>query len=121
MARLITKTAPLKPDERALALESSNEMEQVYASVADKGDTHAPDDPEEEVDFHYICFVRSHKDGHIYQLDGDRKRPIDLGPLGAEETLSSACLPIIRRMVHEAGVSMYFSLMALTAVSDQEG
>ena len=36
---------------------------------------------EDEVDFHYVCFVKSSKTGHLYELGGDRKGPVDHGIL----------------------------------------
>ncbi|ORY06403.1 ubiquitin C-terminal hydrolase L3 [Clohesyomyces aquaticus] len=116
LGHLLKQCLPLKPDERALALEDSNELENVYASVARKGDTTAPESPEDEVDFHYFCFVKSGKNGHLLQMDGERARPIDLGELGAEEdVLSETCLKVIRAMVAEStnGTDLNFALMAL--------
>ena len=33
----------------------------------------------EEVDFRFVCFVKSNKNSRIYELDGDRKCPTDKG------------------------------------------
>ena len=105
---------PLPPEERALALENDDALEEAYAAVASKGETQAPD-AEDEVDYHYICFVQSHKTGHLFQLDGDRKRPIDLGPLNDENgLLSDTCLSIIRDMItRDEGAQLGVNLMAL--------
>lgn len=101
-------------DELARALEDSEELEKAYAAAATKGDTDAPVNAEDEVDYHYVAFVRSSKSGHLYQLDGDRKRPIDLGTLEADEdVLGSKCLDIIRNMVALENNNVNFSLMAL--------
>ncbi|KAF2265531.1 ubiquitin carboxyl-terminal hydrolase, family 1 [Lojkania enalia] len=120
LSRLIDTCVTLKPSERALALEDSRELESSYESVASQGDTDAPDDPEDEVDFHYICFVKSHKNGHLFQLDGDRKRPIDLGPAGiGDDVLSESVVGVIRSMIEsEGGENINFSLMALVNAQD---
>jgi ubiquitin carboxyl-terminal hydrolase L3 len=91
-------------------------FEEAYASVASKGDTEAPD-AEDEVDYHYICFVKSHNSGRLYQMDGDRKQPINLGELGEkEDLLSDKCLDIIRKMVtQEEGAQMGANLIALVS------
>ncbi|KAJ4985161.1 ubiquitin carboxyl-terminal hydrolase, family 1, partial [Stagonosporopsis vannaccii] len=114
MDRLLKKCLPARPRERALALEGDEDLARVYAEVAVKGDTEAPADAEEEIDFHYIAFVKSHIDGSLYQLDGDRKRPIrlDLAEDG-EDVLSEKCLTVIRRMMAGDADSLNFSLMAL--------
>lgn len=99
-------------------MEGDPELEKVYTQVAQTGDTEAPDDPEEEVDYHYICFVKT-QDNHLYQLDGDRKRPIDLGSIAADEdVLSDKCLDVIRAMIKQEEGDVHFSLMALVP-SDQ--
>lgn len=113
LARLLNKCVPLKPEDRALALEDSAELESAYASVASKGETTAPA-AEDEVDFHYVAFVESHQNGHLYQLDGDRRQPVDLGDVAsAEDVLADSCLGVIRDMVVDEGGDMHFSLMAL--------
>jgi ubiquitin carboxyl-terminal hydrolase L3 len=99
-----------------LAIEEDLGLEQAYAEVAQQGDTEAPTDPEDEVDFHYICFVKSQKSGHLYQIDGDRKRPIDIGTMSVEEdVLSDKCLDVIRGMMASEGGNVNFSLMALVS------
>jgi ubiquitin carboxyl-terminal hydrolase L3 len=98
----------------ARALEENEGLEGTYAGVASKGDTEAPLNAEEEVDYHYIAFVKSSKDSHLYQLDGDRKRPIDLGALSVEEdVLSESCLDVMRGMMASEDGNLNFSLMAL--------
>ena len=97
-------------------LEDSEELEHAYAEVAKEGDTEAPINPEDEVDFHYIAFVKSNANGHLYQLDGDRKRPIDLGLLDADaDVLSDKCLNVIRSMIAEDVENLNFGLMALVS------
>jgi ubiquitin carboxyl-terminal hydrolase L3 len=112
MDQLLKVCLPAHPKDRALALENSQELERAYDEVAQKGDTAPPASAEDEVDFHYIAFVKSHINGHLYQLDGDRRRPIKLAPLQeGEDVLSEKCLEVIRGMMIEDNVN--FSLMAL--------
>lgn len=110
---MLTKCLPLSPEERALTLESDEALEEAYAAVAGKGDTQAPD-PEEDVDYHYICLVQSHKTGHLFQLDGDRKQPFDLGPVDEQGLLSDSCLAIIRDMITR-DTQLGVNLMALVS------
>ena len=79
-----------------------------------------PDNAEEEVDFHFVCFVKSSKNGHIYELDGDRKGPVDRGILSRpdEDMLAEGCLNIVREFIQrENDVNFNFSLMALMVAS----
>lgn len=81
-----------------------------------QGDSTVPDNAEDEVDFHYVCFVKSHKNGHLYQMDGDRKGPIDRGSLLApeEDVLAEGGLSVIREFIRrEKGGNPQFSLLAL--------
>lgn len=76
-----------------------------------QGSSKVPDDPEDEVDFHYVCFVRSQTDGRLYELDGDRKGPIDRGPV--VDLLTPSGLNIIREYIKLEQGNMYFGLIAL--------
>lgn len=101
-------------EELAGALENSKELEKAYADAAIKGDTDPPVNAEDEVDYHYVAFVQSSKSGHLYQLDGDRKHPIDRGTLETDEdVLVSKCLDVIRNMVVLESNNVNFSVMAL--------
>jgi ubiquitin carboxyl-terminal hydrolase L3 len=102
----------LNPKERAVALEDSTDLEAAYSAVAIKGDTSAPG-AEDEVDFHYVCFATSNS-RYIYELDGDRKCPIDKGIITPieDDMLSEDGLAIIREFIQQKGGDG-FSLMAL--------
>jgi hypothetical protein len=78
---------PLKPVERAELLYNSAELEQLYKEAAQTGDSRAPD-AEEPVDYAFAGFVKG-KDGHLYQMEGWKKGPIDRGVLAANEDLFS--------------------------------
>lgn len=102
--------------ERAEALENSSELERIHATAALQGDTEPPADAEEEVDFHFICFVLSQSDGHVYELDGDRKGPVDHGPIlkADEDLVGKGSLNLVRSYIErEDGLDDRFSLMAL--------
>lgn len=97
-------------------LEGSPELEKIHTAAALKGDTAPPDHEDDFVDGHYICFVRSKKDGHVYLLDGDRKGPLDVGITlkEGEDMLSEAALEAVRSLIRlEEGTNVNFSLMAL--------
>ena len=82
-----------------------------------KGDSTVPTDAEDEVDFHFVCFVKSHKNGHLYEMDGDRKGPVDTGVLlrPEEDIFAAGGLGIVRKFIErENGASLNFSLLVLT-------
>lgn len=79
-----------------------------------------PTSAEAEVDFHYVCVVKSHKTGHLYEMDGDRKGgPVDLGGSleDDEDVLAEAGLSVVRKFIErEGGENMNFSLLVLAPV-----
>lgn len=47
-----------------------------YTEAATSGETEAPD-AEEDTTLHFITFIK--QNGHVYEMDGRRKGPLDLG------------------------------------------
>ncbi len=115
LSRLLERCRPLKPLDRAQMLEDDVELESAYRMVALQGDSEVPENPEDEVDFHYVCFVRSHKDGHLYEMDGDRKGPVDRRSLESDEdVLAEQSLNVVQEFIQrENGGNANFSLLVL--------
>lgn len=94
-----TYEADIAEQERgAIEYTKCGEQEDVmwYKTVALQGDSEVRANPEDEVDFHYVCFVKSHRNDHLYELDGNRKGPVDWGLLGQRLMTSSPRLPCRR-------------------------
>jgi len=108
----------LAPEERALALEDSKEVEAAHLHAGKSGVTTAPD-PKDSVDYHYLTFVKSHKNGRIYQLDGMRKGPVDTGVTVAdgEDIFCEAGRGLAKQLIEQEN-SVGFSLMALVRTTD---
>lgn len=62
-----------------------------------------------------MCFVKSSKNGHVYELDGDRKGPVDHGDLESDDdVLSGDGLDIVQKFIcRDEGTNVNFSLLAL--------
>ncbi|KAM5347619.1 hypothetical protein ACJ41O_007443 [Fusarium nematophilum] len=119
LARLLASCEPLQYLDRATVLEEDLQLESVYRAVALQGVTEAPA-TEEEVDFHYVCFVKSHKNGRLYELDGDRKGPVDRGALDTtDDVLSERALAVMRDFVGKAAKDIGFSLLALAPCCEE--
>ena len=110
---LLRQCIPLRPDKRAKALELSEELENAYKKAALQGQSRIPEDVAAEVDYHYVCFLKS-KDV-LYELDGDKKGPVNRGALSPQDdVLSDKGLSIIQEFIQiEGGQNPNFSLMAL--------
>ncbi|KAI0398821.1 ubiquitin carboxyl-terminal hydrolase, family 1 [Xylaria palmicola] len=115
IAGLIRDCIPLAPQDRALAIEHSYDLEVAYSSVAKQGGSTVPSNAEDEVDFHYVCFVRSPRNSHLYELDGDRPGPIDTGVvLGPEnDLLTENGVNFVRQYIEQGKGNANFGLMAL--------
>jgi ubiquitin carboxyl-terminal hydrolase L3 len=115
LERLLATCLPLKAADRALALEASQELEAIYTTAALQGDSARPKNAEDDVDFHYVCFVKSTERGHIYELDGDRKGPIDKGACPTRESaLPRGYRRILEEFIEQNGSgNLNFSLIAL--------
>lgn len=118
MAKLLTSCIPLGPKDRAKAIENSEEIESAYRTVALQGDSDVPENAEDEVDFHYVCFVKSFKSGHLYEMDGDRKGPVDHGVLrSGKDIRNDGGLKIIEKFIRrEEGTNINFQLQLLAPV-----
>jgi ubiquitin carboxyl-terminal hydrolase L3 len=114
LSNLLNQGVPLPPAERAHVLEESAELERAHRSVAVKGDTAAPEHGDVEVECHYLCFVRSQKDGHLYELDGDLKGPTDTGVVleAGQDVLCEDALKLVKQYIDHSG-NVNFGLLAL--------
>jgi len=99
--------------DRATVLENDEKLESIYRSVAVLGDTEAPQNPEDPVDFHYVCFVKSSRDGALYMMDSDRNGPVRYGPFHSDDVLSEDGVKIVLEYMRQNEAGDHFSLLAL--------
>lgn len=116
LANFLEKAAPLGMEERARLLSESESMYQASEAVAQKGDTEALKPGEDSIN-HFVALVKG-LDGHLWELEGSRKGPLDRGSLEEnEDAFSERALELgIRRLVdiqRKAGGDLPFSCIAL--------
>ncbi|KAF2744210.1 cysteine proteinase [Sporormia fimetaria CBS 119925] len=120
--KLLHDAIPLKPMDRANMLYESKALESAHQTAAAGGDTAAPS-AEDNVDLHYVCFVKS-KNNHLWEMDGRRKGPLDRGELAADEdVLSDKALDLgvrsfLKREAEAGGGDLRFSLIVLAESFD---
>ena len=122
LSKFLQQAIPLKPVERAELLYESHAFESAHQSAASKGDSTAPS-AEEQVDLHYVCFVKS-SEHDLWELDGRRKGPLNRGKLDADEDiLSDKALALgvkafLQREEAAGGGELRFSIIALAQSFD---
>lgn len=122
LQKLLKDAIPLGPNERADLLYNSQALEKAHQSAAAGGDTAAPD-AEDNIDLHYVCFVKD-GDDNLWEMDGRRKGPMNRGQLGADEdVLSDKALELgvkkfLAREEEAGGGELRFSVIALAQSLD---
>ncbi|PWY92897.1 cysteine proteinase [Aspergillus heteromorphus CBS 117.55] len=117
---LLREAEGLEPVRRADLLYESKALESAHADAAQLGDTAAPQ-AESEVDLHFVAFVKG-QDGRLWELDGQRKGPLERGVLGVDEdALSDKALDLgVRRFLEiekrSGNPDLRFSLLSLGEV-----
>ncbi|KAJ7481798.1 ubiquitin C-terminal hydrolase L3 [Mycena latifolia] len=111
LGNLLASCIDLDPTGRAAALEASKSIAEAYLQAATQGGTTVPN-AEDEVEFHYVCFVKSPLNGHLYEMDGDKNGPVDQdAALEGDRDLLSGGLKLVKSFLQN-GNSQY-QLMAL--------
>lgn len=122
LAKLLNEAVPLRPAERAELLYESEALESAHRAAASGGDTSAPA-AEDNIDLHYVCFVKSEKN-QLWELDGRRKGPLNRGDLSPDEdVLSERALDLgvrsfLKRESQAGGGELRFSLITLAESLD---
>lgn len=115
--KLLKDAIPLAPPDRAKLLYESKAVETAHQNAAQTGQTSAPD-ANERVDLHFVTFVKG-EDGHLWEMDGDRKGPLDRGLLPeGEDVLGEEALKRSVRKFMERENDPRFSLIALAPSFD---
>ncbi|KAF9474502.1 ubiquitin C-terminal hydrolase L3 [Pholiota conissans] len=119
LARIRAEALPKHRLERAKVLEDSQVLEDAHQRAAKLGQTVAPSEEEgHRLGNHFVAFVKG-RDGHLYELEGSRKGPLDRGALADDEdVLSERALDLgLRRVMeiekNDAGGDLRFSCIVL--------
>lgn len=119
LQQLRADAIPLGRADRAQMLHDSHAFEEAHQSVAAMGDTAPPSlDQVHPISEHFVAFVMA-DDGHLWELEGNRKGPLDRGQLrDDEDVLSPRALDLgLRRVLNvekaAGGSELRFSCIAL--------
>lgn len=105
----------MSPSDRGEMLTKAENFINAHKEIAIEGQT-APPSPEDQVPHHFIAFVC--KDGCLYELDGGKFDPINHGPTNPDSLLEDTVNLIQEKFVVQDPDSVYFTLLALSNISD---
>jgi len=114
LEHLVSEATPLKQKERAELLYNSDILEKAHKEAAQTGDSRPPT-IDEEVLYGFTAFVKG-KDGHLWELEGQREGPVDRGVLAEDEdVLTDKALQMgpLRIINREKASEQRFSCLAL--------
>ncbi|PVH77241.1 cysteine proteinase [Cadophora sp. DSE1049] len=109
---------PLQMEDRAQMLYDNDAFLEAHQSVAELGDTTAPDAATgDRLGQHFVAFVKG-EDGNLWELEGSRMGPLNRGILGEEGLLSEKGVELgIGRVIElekrSGGGDLRFSCIAL--------
>jgi len=122
LSAFLDKAVPLHLDDRAELLKEAHQLYEASEAAALKGDT-----PPlklgltQKVPHHFVAFVKG-RDGHLWELEGNRKGPQDRGDLGEGDAFSPKALQLgIKRLMdiqRSGSQDMRFSCIALAPRTD---
>jgi len=114
LKKFLVDTKNLSPEERGETLEKSHPIADAHLEFAAEGQTAAPN-PEDQVVTHFVSFIE--KNGHLFELDGRRKFPINHGTTSADNLLRDAakvCETRIKALESDSTSEYRFSVIALS-------
>lgn len=106
----LEKTKDMDPEARGHALEEDDSISAVHEECATEGQTEAPD-REKKLDTHFIALVNV--DGHIYELDGRKKFPINHGATSEDSFLQDGA-KVLKGFMDRDSTETRFAVVALT-------
>lgn len=109
MKKYLDATRDLSPEERGKVLENDAGFTETHESVANEGQTAAPD-INEKVYHHFVAFV--HHGGKLYELDGRKNFPVEHGATTPDSLLKDA-IAVCKQYIARDPKEVRFTLMGL--------
>jgi len=110
LKKFAERTQGKDPEERARVLEEDNELDACHAEAAEQGQTRPPA-LDEVVKLHFVTMIQ--RDGCLYELDGRKPFPLNLGPCEPGQLLPDAISTIKTRYIDADPSQRDFNILAL--------
>lgn len=110
LSKFFEVTNAMTPEQIAEYLEKDTDIEELHQKAVEEGHSEIPISG--TVNTHFMCFT--HCDGHLYELDGRKKFPINHGPSSQETLLKDSCAAIKKFMERDPD-EIRFTIMTLAA------
>lgn len=116
LAHLLSQARSVPAEARPDVLVQCEALRNAHATTAAQGQTTAPD-ADDDVDLHFIAFVRSASSGALIELDGRQSRGpiVRLPHIEADELLPKAAAYIQQHYMAADTDQVQFNLIALSA------
>ena len=114
LSRFRIAVTDLDPEARARYLYDDKEIEHLHMAAAHIGDSTVPS-AEDDNFHHFITFVKG-RDGHLWELNGGMKGPVDRGVLEGDVISEQGLKNGVGGFLREAGGEVEFSIVALADV-----
>lgn len=109
MKKYLDAGKDMTPEERGKLLENDTGFTETHESIANEGQTPAPD-INEKVYHHFIAFV--HHEGKLYELDGRKNFPVQHGETTPDDLLMDA-IAVCKQYIARDPNEVRFSLLGL--------
>ncbi|EAS03493.3 ubiquitin carboxyl-terminal hydrolase (macronuclear) [Tetrahymena thermophila SB210] len=106
-------TREMTPEQRGNYFLTCNDLKQNHQQAVQQGQCSI----QEEVDTHFIAFIQ--KEGHIYELDGRKKTPINHGQSSPDTFLQDACV-VAKKLMDRDPSQLNFTLVALAKTQNEQ-
>ncbi|XP_059048135.1 ubiquitin carboxyl-terminal hydrolase-like [Achroia grisella] len=112
LKKFLEEARPLDASTRGTLFTKTEGIINAHKELAQEGQTNTPS-PEDLINHHFIVFV--HKDGALYELDGNKAFPINHGPTTPESLLEDAA-KVCKEFMGRDPNEVRFTVMALAAL-----
>ncbi|EGR30024.1 ubiquitin carboxyl-terminal family 1 protein, putative [Ichthyophthirius multifiliis] len=112
LEKFYAQTSTMTPEQRGNYFLQCKELKHQHCEAVEQGQAQM----QEDVNTHFVCFIE--KNGHIYELDGRKKSPVNHGNSNSENFLKDACI-LAKKLMERDPQQVNFTILALCKAEQQ--